>query len=108
VNSRHPLVGKWIEVDDHFGPTPVAFTIAADAEGCRVSGADLDDGTILRITRTSWDGEALRFTSYYPPTKHSARNELRLATPRRAKMRVRYSDECGKHEIHENWKRVKR
>jgi hypothetical protein len=105
VNSTHPLVGIWVEEENPFDTTTVAYTVEARSGGFNVSGVDECDGIALQISNTTWDGENLRFLSVYPPTQHKANHEFQLTGNRRAKHTVSYSDEYGHHRIDEVWKK---
>jgi hypothetical protein len=78
VFSNHPLVGTWEEEPASGGTTTtVAYTVFVKRGKFGVSAIDGEDGTVLRISQTKWDGEALYFTSLYPRSNHRARHVLR-------------------------------
>jgi hypothetical protein len=102
------MVGRWAEVRNHFGKTSVVYTIRSKDGELIVSGIDEHGRVELKITNISWDGELLSFATLYPPTKHKTEHEFRLAANGRAQLRVSYSDEYGRHEADEIWKKVTR
>jgi len=105
VNSSHPLVGTWVEEENPFNTSTVVYTIKARKGSFCVRGVEEFDGVALRISSTSWDGERLRFVSLFPPTKHKASHEFWLTRRGRARYKVSYSDEDGKHTVSEVWKK---
>ncbi len=75
--SNHPLVGTWEEETNSSGTTTtVLYTVFVKQGKFGVSAIDEEDGTVLRISQTKWDGKALHFTSLYPPSNHRARHVL--------------------------------
>ena len=106
INSSHPLVGTWFEEWNPINVTSVAYTIKARAGRFNVSGKDKDGGVVLRISKTTWDGEKMRFVSIYPPTKHKAHHEFWLTEKGRARHRVEYMDEYGTRTENESWRNL--
>jgi len=102
------LVGRWLEEENRWLVSKVAYTISIRAGHFHVCGIDESDGTRLRISNLNWDGDALRFATYYPPTGHHAEHRMQLIRKGRATHRVSYVDEDGRHVIDENWKKVPR
>ena len=105
VDSSHPLVGTWIEEENPFDTTAVVYTIVVRAGRFRVSGVDESDGVSLRISNTTWDGERLRFVTFFPPTQHEATHEFWVTRKGRARHKVTYSDGYRNHTINEVWKK---
>lgn len=105
VNSSHPLVGTWVEEENSFNTTAVVYTIKARKGRFCVRGVDESEGVALRISSTSWDGERLRFVSFFPPTRHKASHEFWLTRRGRARHEVSYSDKDGNHTASEVWKK---
>jgi hypothetical protein len=77
VGSDHPLLGTWEEEPNCGGTTTtVVYTVFVKHGQFVVSARDGEDGTVLRISQTKWDGKALHFTSLYPPSSHKAKHAL--------------------------------
>jgi hypothetical protein len=76
--SGHPLVGTWEQVDNPFHKTSVVYTVTIVAGDFVVSGCDEADGKPLKVSKIKWDGESLYFTTFFPPTRYSARHVMRL------------------------------
>lgn len=94
ATKNHPLVGTWEEVDNPIHKTTVTFTIRVLRGRFVVTGIDEEDGLRLEISNTEWDGKDLRFTSYFPPTKHEAVHTLRLYRKGRIHHEVSYTETC--------------
>lgn len=76
VSSRHPLVGTWEQEPSTGATTTVVYTVSVNQGKFRVTGKVGEDGTALEISLTKWDGDSLRFTSYFPPTNHKVKHVL--------------------------------
>jgi hypothetical protein len=84
VGSDHPLVGTWEEEPNSAGTTTtVVYTVFVKQGKFGVSAIDGEDGTVLRISQTKWDGKALHFTSLYPPSNHRARHVLKALSKKK-------------------------
>ena len=73
------LIGTWIhslpgDSEDYFAE----YQISERRGKPTVSAIDLTDGEKFKISRVSWDGEWLRFTSLMPSTRRIGLNEFRL------------------------------
>ena len=100
VRKNHPLVGTWAEQDNPFNKTSVTYEIRVN-DGCfTVTGIDEETGENLKISRVGWNGESLRFTTYFPPTRYRTSHEMKIVGRGRAAHRV------GRE--HENWIRRSR
>jgi hypothetical protein len=77
VSSTHPLVGTWEEQPNIGGTTTVVYKVSVKQGSFVVTAWDSEDATALKISRVRWDGDALRFTSFYPPGEHTANHVLR-------------------------------
>jgi hypothetical protein len=106
VNRNHPLVGTWKEIENPVHTSTVMFKIEVTNGRFYVRGVDEDNGVVLRISKTTWDGERLRFVSLYPPTKHKATNEFLLTGKGRARHTISYSDEDGDCTVNEEWSKT--
>jgi hypothetical protein len=83
------------------------FTVSAKKGKFFVTGKDREDDVAFRISGTQWDGEALRFASFYPPTKHKARNVLRVLPRGRMSWDITTTfddDPCSEREV---WRKVR-
>ena len=78
VYSDHPFVGTWEEDPTTDTRTTVIYTVSVQQGRFRVAGRDGEDGNVLKISQVKWDGDSLRFTSFYPPGHHKAQHVLRL------------------------------
>src|SRR5256885_368009 len=88
VSATHPLVGTWEEEPKSGRRTTVIFTVSVKRGKFVVSGKDGEDGTTLKISQVKWNGESLRFTSFYPPGQHWAKNVLSLRSQEKMKFEV--------------------
>ena len=87
-NSNHPLAGTWVQEPNPSGTTSVVYTISVKRGKFLVSAKDEEYRTDLKISSVRWDGESLRFTSVFPPTKHKAKHALKLLSRRRTSYEV--------------------
>jgi len=102
VFSNHPLVGTWEEQPNSAGTTTtVVYTVFVKQGEFGVSARDGEDGTVLRVSQTKWDGEALHFTSLYPPTNHKAKHALRALS--KGKMSHEISCKYADGEFFSGW-----
>lgn len=74
------LIGSWVHAapwdsDDYY---LAEYSIALRAGRPVVSAVDLNDGEKLKITKVTWDGKWLRFSSLMPSTGRVGVNEFRL------------------------------
>jgi len=84
LRSNHRLVGTWEERENPVYKTPVVYEIElADGHFC-VSGKDEDSGKRLTVSGIVWDGKALRFTTYFPPTRYRATHVMQVTRSGRA------------------------
>jgi hypothetical protein len=88
VSSRHPLVGTWEQEPRTGATTTVVCTISVNQGEFRTSEKDGENGSGLEISLTKWDGDSLRFTSYFPPTKHKAKHVLTVLSKGRTSHKV--------------------
>jgi len=86
--SGHPLVGTWEQVDNPFHKTSIVYTITIVAGDFVVSGRDEADGKPLKVSKIKWDGGSLHFTTFFPPTRYSARHVMQLVARGRANHQV--------------------
>jgi hypothetical protein len=89
LRKNHPLVGTWEEQDNPTYKTKVIYEITIDERGFAVTGLDEETGETLEISKVSWDGEVLRFSSCFPPTGWRARHVMRFVGKGRAVHDVR-------------------
>ena len=94
INRSHPLAGTWVQAPNRWHITSVVYAISVERGRFKVGATDTDDGTVLRISGVKWDGRSLRFKSFYPPNRHSARHVLTSISTRRMRHDVKgaYSD----------------
>ena len=105
TKSDHPLAGIWEQEDNPFHTTTVIYEVGV-RKGCFVvRGRDEEDGTALRISRVTWNGRQLSFSSVFPPTNHKATHILRLIGRTKARHEVSYSDEDGTFVDEEVWRK---
>ena len=77
-------MGTWEEEPNSAGTTTtVVYTVFVKQGKFGVSARDGEDGTVLRVSQTKWDGESLHFTSLYPPSNHKAKHALRALSKRK-------------------------
>jgi hypothetical protein len=88
LSSRHPLVGTWEQAPSAGATTTVVYTISVNQGQFRVNGKDGENGIALEISLTKWDGHSLRFTSYFPPTKHKAKHVLTVLSEGRMSHKI--------------------
>jgi hypothetical protein len=106
VSSRHPLVGTWEQEPSTDATTTVVYTISVNQGKFRVSGKDGENGSDLEISLTKWDGNSLRFTSYFPPTKHKAKHVLTVLSNGRLSHKLTGTYWDGERfSEHEIWRR---
>jgi hypothetical protein len=84
LRSNHPLVGTWEEQENPVYQTSVVYEIKVADGHLWVSGKDEETGKYLTVSGVVWDGEALRFTTYFPPTRHRATHVMRVTRSGRA------------------------
>jgi hypothetical protein len=105
MKSDHPLVGIWEQEENPFNTTSVIYEIEVKKDRLVVRGCDEEDGTVLRISRVTWNGKQLCFSSVFPPTNHKAAHAFRLIGRRKARHEVSYSDEDGTFVDEEVWRK---
>lgn len=86
------LLGKWA----HALPWDSAdylseYDVSLKKGQPSVSGVDANDGERFKISKVSWDGKCLRFTSFMPSTKRIGLNELRLKKNGRVESRFTFT-----------------
>jgi hypothetical protein len=99
LRSGHPLVGTWEQVDNPFHKTSVVYTISIVDGNFVVSGRDESDGKLLKVSKIKWDGESLYFTTFFPPTRHSARHVMGLVARGHANHQVDGDREVWKKRL---------
>jgi hypothetical protein len=105
TRSTHAFVGTWVQEADSIDRTAAVFTIAVKEGRFLISGVDESDGTVFKLTNIRWDGETLRFVTFFPPTNHKAKHALRLIGRGRVSHKVTYSDETGTYASDERWRK---
>ena len=96
VRYNHPLSGTWQEVENSVSENSVIYKIAVVNGHFVVSGIEEDTGTELEISDVKWNGEALEFTSLFPPTGHRVKHVLRVYRPGLVDHEVTYTGaSCG-------------
>lgn len=83
VQSKHPLVGTWVNVESD--DMRAAYTITPSGSGFAVHGVDRYDGEEFVISHVSWDGRSLKFRSHMPSTGRTGRHVLCAISPGKAK-----------------------
>jgi len=76
VSSTHPLVGTWEEQPNIGGTASVVYKVSVKQGSFVVTAWDSEDATALKVSRVGWEGNALRFTSFYPPGEHTTNHVL--------------------------------
>ena len=77
VSNLHPFLGTWEEEPNIGGTTTVVYKVSVKGGRFAVTAWDSEDGTELKISQVKWNNDALRFTSIYPPGKHTANHVMR-------------------------------
>src|SRR5262245_6896088 len=72
VSANHPMVGVWEQEPDKGARTTVVYTVSVKQGKFAVSGKDGDSGTVMKISKVSWNGSSLSFTSFYRRNRHTA------------------------------------
>ena len=103
VKSDDPLVGIWEQEENPLHTTTVIYEIGVKKGRFIVRGQDEQDGTALKISRVTWNGRQLYFSSVFPPTSHRAEHVFRLIGRAKARHEVSYSDEDGTFVDEEVW-----
>jgi hypothetical protein len=86
------LLGKWVHTlpwdsDDYLSE----YDISLKNGKLSVSGVDLNDNEKFKISKISWDGKCLRFTSFMPSTRRVGLNELRIKKNGRMESRFTFT-----------------
>jgi hypothetical protein len=75
LHADHPFVGQWIVEGEQGG---VEYSIAATAQGFRVTGVDQRDGEVLDVSNARWADGALCFSVHVRSKGYRVEHVLRL------------------------------
>jgi hypothetical protein len=90
LNSRHPLVGSWRDGDPD-GST-VRFVIRASGAAFDVRVVDTHDGEEIDVSKVTWDGQVLRFSTLVRSSGRRADYEVRSISPSEVSLRLSYAE----------------
>ena len=101
------FVGVWRQVPNSFDTSTVAYSVTLRDRRIVISGVDESDGVELEVFDPIIRRRELRFTSYFPPTKHTAGHIWRLLGKRWALHQVRYKYRGSYYGGDEVWEKAR-
>jgi hypothetical protein len=90
LNARHPLVGSWRDGDGD-GST-VRFVVRATAAAFDVRVVDTHDGEEIEVSKVTWDGHVLRFSTFVRSSGRHADYEMQSVSPSEMSLRLSYAE----------------
>ena len=107
LRTARRFVGTWRQVPNSFHTSTVVYSVTLQKRGLLVTGVDRSNGVELKIHRTRLLRGELRFTSYFPPTKHTATHACRLLAKRWMLHQAIYKYRGHYYGGDEVWERVR-
>jgi hypothetical protein len=90
LNARHPLVGTWRDPDGD-GST-VRFIVRPTGSTFDARVVDKIDGEEIEVSKVTWDGQVLRFSTFVRSSGRQADYEMQSTSPSEVSLRLSYAE----------------